>query len=989
MTLLLLALTTVSVAGWWMLKRSSAPAAPQEPPAPSVSTSLGPEDSAEKPLPRPGLDRRVLIAVRDLARLAGSTGDVTATPARDGWDVTCDGVAVGRLSEFPGFIEIREVVRGWARQSLPAMNLTAGTARSTTLGRINARITALRAMQALGELDRAWTGGEHDLRLAPLAARAYALLMVGEDRVGASDSLAGRALAWSMLAAANDSSFSPAECLIANQLGYSSEAYAMAASLPESDPIRAFVRREDLLLARAAAKSPDPTPDLFRLIRAGQRNDDVAWAALSEPLLKREPSLTLPILGSGLMLRGFGDYWVAGVTMLMAIATELEVVENTIRLAPHAKVTLASLIATFESLLDQMPASADGPIIDRAVMRSYYRTCLYSALRSIADHELFARASISDSDDLAAALRTTREGAGEEFARWLRNIADFEAGRPVAERLAADLTSLPHFGEPLLATSFFSLARSTINSGGTATAAGRAFVERLDTRPRSLESYSDAIVTAFWDLGATERVDSLLMQRIRPGTTQRSIVRAAHFGQGGLLLQIAGDSTNALDMRTFALARLEDRNLVDSTAYVAACQGLMAAHPREVTAVRPYAEYLESRGRYAEGARVVLGWLKRPDRSNDPLDDAFGRARAARLLQSAGRLNEALAVITPAVETWQFGAMQRAALILDDLGDHRAADSLAALAWGRYPLTDGARLLVIRLALRRQNDSLAFRAWCQGGAILDVESVRNDLVPDFRARFEKRTEALPDFIRRGLAANRATGISFRALANHLRKAGAPELAFAVQSSLPPDAAYMALDLVSSYQALLEARGRDAALSWVRPRTDSLGPRQSDMTALTAFQKHADDLLWELPWPAIRGESLEFFWVLRSAAHIRSRSAQHESHERELTRHYSEPSESRYHALGRYLMGMETESRILATAPNARALSETYYYIGFRNQAEGRIRDAAAWYARCAGLNQRANGEDHWARLQIREWQALETNLARIPRTAGTSPMAAL
>jgi hypothetical protein len=86
---------------------------------------------------------------------------------------------------------------------------------------------------------------------------------------------------------------------------------------------------------------------------------------------------------------------------------------------------------------------------------------------------------------------------------------------------------------------------------------------------------------------------------------------------------------------------------------------------------------------------------------------------------------------------------------------------------------------------------------------------------------------------------------------------------------------------------------------------------------------------------------------------------------------------RYHALGRFLMGLSTEKEISTYAKDAKSRCEIAYYIGLKAQGEYRYADACDWYRVCVETGLVNNGEYRWAFNTLAAWHAQGKSLARL------------
>jgi len=251
-----------------------------------------------------------------------------------------------------------------------------------------------------------------------------------------------------------------------------------------------------------------------------------------------------------------------------------------------------------------------------------------------------------------------------------------------------------------------------------------------------------------------------------------------------------------------------------------------------------------------------------------------------------------------------------------------------------------------------------------------------------------QSDAEGDLVEALLAAGAAPPVAMMALAAELDEAGEHRLAFEVQSRIPGEGQTAVSYLGWSHHYLRRWKGEDAALAWLRPRLAKLSPRDGALLAMVGYQSRDFDLLWEVDDVGPDRSNIEFHWLLRAAAAVRTGPSRDPQRAR-LERHYARQSAERYALLGRFLLGRESAAAALAGIVDPRSRCETYYYLGLAAQAQGAIREASRWYARCIETGQSYNGEYHWAYLQLHEWVAKEASLARLEAAARRAPFAAL
>ncbi|MFI5371510.1 MAG: hypothetical protein ACHQ52_08130 [Candidatus Eisenbacteria bacterium] len=642
------------------------------------------------------------------------------------------------------------------------------------------------------------------------------------------------------------------------------------------------------------------------------------------------------------------------------------------------------IVDRLEGLLDDLPESEDGPILDRRVIRSYYRATFYSGLRTIADHLLFALSSVPAAEAFAQDLGDSCHGAGEEFRRWLVDMADLKAGRDVSKRLAQDLSSMPHFGCEMLDLGYDAVSRSSRDgTGNQGLVAARTLVDRLDGRPSGVRSYGWAYRFALFDPLLADTVDDAMAHIAHPADVTWWSWWCGMTADTTTLLRLAGDRDRTIEERSRALEALDALPMADSIAVAGLHRALMTEAPWDYEAVDRYAAFLAAHGQGDAARAALTSWLDRSDRSNRAFDEIRARDRLADLYRRDGMTAMALDVIQPAALSWKFSALATAARIEDDLGHADAALRIAEAAWKRYPDSDDAKALVVRLLWRHGRDDDAAAALRVRGDLLDVSLWRDDLVPVLRERFADH----PDDIARALApafrAGDELGEGLQVLATELDRAGDARLAFAVESRVRVHTDNAWIVMVGSYRYLRESAGAEAARRWMDAQTQGMTDDSLGRLLTTAFGEGEDALLWDVRWPGTIGDDSEFLWLLRAAA-SRRHPVLDPARRHDLRAHFATAAGGHYHMLGRFMLGLESESATHAEAATTRAASETDYYLGFAAEQEGRITDAARWYSRCAALNMRRNGEDYWARRVLAQWATSGRTVERIEVEARSS-----
>ncbi len=948
-------------------------------------------------------DTRFLDAVGLVAQAVTGAPASRASCAFEGggWIVRHGGREVGRLSEFPRFPELRGTLVGWARslgapESLAAADRDVSPGTAAARGRAHAGVArslaALHALRAADLADRAWAAGHRDAATARLGASALAWMAAESfDRAGAGEAIAARALAWNAVASAADPAALAREtALLADVMGYPADAIAAAVGLPESDPIRLYVRRDDEALdaiasrgGGAGARGANREPRWLALRRSVQREDAEAWEVAASRGLDADSVLALPLLGSRLALGKFETELASAGGLLRAVGADLRLHE--LMAAPIAATEdrpAGEAMELFETLLEAMPEDADGAFLDRAALRGWYRAAFYSSWMAVGE---YLRTRLSDTPATQAFARSLGDGsrapaAAAEFQRWFAHLAELKRDGELRGALKQDLIGMSHFGATPRLLTWEAILDFTHPADPFVRQCARYLERRLDTRPECLEAWGGIVRADLFDVARGEALLGAAAEAAHPRELFRRAWWAAYRGDRRALEALLADPGFRPEERTEVVATLRDMTPEDSLRLDDVSERLVGERPDDWAIVGPYVRALAARHRNDRVRALAGAWLARPDRSARTFDDVDARNRYARACLEEGRIEEGHAAIRSVVASWQETAMALGAELLDRRGESARAETLAMMAWQRYPDSEAAQALVVDLFWRHGLFDDAARMLAGAPRPLSPEGWRDVLGPRF-ARFQREQpkragQAVDAIVKLGLADWRRLGGLVLALGAAGREAEAATLAarLAPAERLDPQAT------IVTYGFVKRALGAAGAADWLRRNLPARDDATLALLHLHAYGMDAGEAQWEIPLPKGSPETVESLWLLRVATWVRDSVGAPEQR-RLLRERFAAPGPGRYRRFARLLLGLEPADSILALPLDNRGEGEAYYYIALRRQAEGDLRAAAEWYARCLDVNVWSNGEHHWAMRQLSEWVARGRSLERLETEA--------
>ena len=957
--------------------------------------------SAVRAIRRVRPDRRVLLAVADIHRLLTGTptSRVRLSWGDPNWIVEYGepSVVVGTLRELASLEESRRFLTAWADaiSRREAKSLSKGELEPIEARTVAAldSLSAPAAMFAIQRLDDEWATSR-DARLLSLAASAFGTLAVmSDDQVDMSDALLGRALAVSVAARALGAPQRRAEVLIAQQLGYLAEARDSARALDATDAVRMFVLGQDkALIATAEENDADALARYFAIYRSGQNGQDAWYSAIQRFGMARRSSTAT--LKTAFVSRDFGLERSMPYNAPGAVTSELRALEAAKNLGARMSHRLrsfygdavgagftgargnlakASALVDLENQLGKTSSHFSGALIDSSVVDSYFRACYYSALARSATFFLERLSSVESSrrlaEDMAGELPS---GPAPEYAAWLRHLADAKAGKRTKPDLLRDATSARWLGYRQLEMTIDEIERDgRFDQYTERLSASQSFAARLDGRPDHVHARAGLSTETIWDMVGGERFYT--RAAAMKGDADESLLTwvARLVRDTTTLMRMAADTSASLSLRSQALGQLVQDSLAPNAFIRRQFEAVIAAQPEHWRRRSVYVDFLRGVGDFKAAESVAREWVEKyPGTATNSFDPNTARVTLARTLEDQKRYAEAWEVIQPTISSYQGNAMSRGVSVLLRTGRLVEASQLADEIVDRYP--DGPLAYTTRaLALwtqKRHVDAAKqlydAREWING------YEWRSDVARAFLQALGDQPESETTAAFQALIAANVPHWMLGELANGLVRQKRPDLGFAFHSKLQPETGAGGFSFpIDATKAMRSWRGNAAATEWLRQYvpTGVEGP-----PAMAFYQYDLFDELWTLRMPG-QHEST-FTWLMRAAAATASPAIMRK-HRDELLAVYQLRSSDPYFVMGRYLMGLTSKDQLLAIANAPDRRCEIAYYLGLRAKAEGRLYDAADWFAASIATGQRNEGEYIWSLQEINRFATAGKSLA--------------
>jgi hypothetical protein len=921
-------------------------------------------------------DRRALLAVNELQRLLTGNSGASAEARFDGghWRIFQGASEIGTLPEYPDFADLTALL---ARRA-SALHASAAVGAASPHAELERALDKFEPLAALLAADREWKAGAPDTSLHRDVARALVQLVAQtNDIVGAADVVSARALAeLSLCHALGVTGLERDEALLAECMGYGAHATSMARALSPSDAIGLFVGHDDDALARRADE-PDANAEAryLELSRLASNHDDASYMSWARRHYAADSTLTMPVLATMLSVGTFETQVPSAAMVLAAITDDLRLYAAPGPVAAVSKPSeLGLAVRTFEQSMDAMRADADGKWLDRELMRAYYRSAFYSSMWRLAEFNRLALSSVDGTNDLASQLADMPKGPAEEFSRWYAHLAEMKSGHPAPLDLKSDLTSLPSFGSLMRFTTFDACSQTPIGRLNGVRPQARMLLGELDSRPADRLETVALMRYRIWDLVGAE---SLMANAARIGNPMDVDVQAPWACMSGdrAKLHALLESPGISALQASEVIRdLRDFTTDEVPTVCAAYEKSIARFPGSCRLALDYASYALEKGKPPAFSRQVLkAWIAR-NPGNQGLDRVAVNTSIAGTLGREHRYAEALAIAEPNAESQQFGAMNVAADLMDHCGRGAEAETLAAFALHRYPDSPDALMGLVDMFWRHQRYDDAATLLRAPTCRLDDGSWLSDVAPIFADRFSKD----PDGALAAVAALEQAGFrsqgTLGSLAIELHRRAKTDLAFKIEQHVWDNGQDAIKKLVACGVFLSELQGDDAASGFIADHTAGSPDLVPGLLGIFAFAEDRPEMIWACEPKGAVDNSCQ--WLLRAAASLHPGPVT-AKYADALRAHYAAPGTEHYYVLGRYLLGMASESDALALRVTSHAAGEVYFYIGYRAQAEHRYADAARWYERCIATGESRNAEYSWAVAQLSTWGLSEQSLATL------------
>ncbi|MEW6713522.1 MAG: hypothetical protein AB1306_00320 [Nitrospirota bacterium] len=950
-------------------------------------------------------DRKFLLAVAEIHNFFSKEEKIEALAEfRNGiWMITYNGMDVGVLPELPDYPDLMGVLLNWGKflnhkYPLRLSSVSDSLPEGEEINKNLEQFLSHNAISAVKQVDKLWDKGIHHPELLRLATRAMVLINMQKlDYVEIADILPAKTLA--VLAVSKtltDADFLYEESLLAYTIGYSAHASRLAERLPSTSALRHFLTREYKDLEQLAMQKNSSVESKYLwLLHIAEKGDFEAWYQWQE-LNFQEFFFSLPILKLGLVMNKFSLDEVIPQQLLyatiLALAQDTDMpdfrgIQN--KTYYDKSVKEASEISEFmlavmkgdsskltgylKKGLQQLHQKHKGTFLDADAYASYYQSYFFSALYTLGLHYIDSLSSVEATKEFAEMMGNSGEGIYADFQRWYNDLADAKAGNPNKSRLKEDIAGLPSLGVPAIYRTF-NILKSYYDFGEPEMFdLAKKMVKRMDTRVYHRDKFSGITWKALHDLKLTEKLSRSVTETDPMRYHTQQVWFAGFAADEKLLKKLLYSPMLNPESRVVSLWHIEKQRMGDEHYITKEYQRLISEDPNSWEIRNRFQWFLKGLKKYKEARATIMEWIAL-DVTTAGLERVFAYRELAHLYYEEGRYDEGLKAIEPVTDSMQAGVMEIDAMILDKLERTKEAEEVFRKVISRYPDSLRSMALYVKFLWQHGRYAEAAKLIKEWRYPINFSGWQHTIGARFAEVFNERP--LDD----GLSAFSALvseGIShwnLQYIPRPVAEAGNNELAFGMQSKLHGNGLGGLMFVTEAYNYLKNWQGKERGLEWIRERV----PQHFINTSSVIFFSQAEyDLLWDLIQEPDKGEYPEFVWLLRAAAIKIQKKDKNDQRYKSVLKYFQEHNNGHYQVIGRYLLGLETEKKVLALATDAGKRCEVAYYIGLKSQADGFYGNASDWYHIAVETGQQNAGEYRWAFDILYKWYAKEKSLSII------------
>ena len=606
---------------------------------------------------------------------------------------------------------------------------------------------------------------------------------------------------------------------------------------------------------------------------------------------------------------------------------------------------------------------AGGPFFDRATAAARADAVVLSSVEEDLHFRLHVWAAPEAGLELVDALGSPAPGLQDRFVDWARDLANVRARRVAAAVILDGLASDATLGAAFYRRSYDAHSDLVAVDDPTARLALERLVTHLDARPAHRAVVATEAFDRLFDVPRHEAACDALLAATRRGMSAARLYCHHLRGDTAALLAAARDPSSHPATRIHAVRFAARHRELDAAEVGNVWAEIDAATP--ATAPLERATWLEESGHVPEAIALLRGWLQAHG-AEPGLSPIHARAALGRLLRRQGDAATSWALVEPDLRGMAGTSLAEGVRSLLALQRADEAEALARTNLARYPGASSVATLA-EVLWTRGDDDRAADVLKENEAYLS-DDAWGDTVGEVFANVHRA--ATVERVRRAfepVTRRRLRPSGLWDMIAAFRGVGRRDLTVATYGMVRiADAPHTFVDvLFSRMQEYTYRKRAEGAEAAMAWLRGAVDPAMRAPLSIAAWPFHETEVLWTLVAPEGEADHAESVWLLRQCDALRHGAAY--PHRAALDAHYAAPAASDYATMARYLRGEVTLPALLGVAVSEKRRTEVAYYVGLRAQAEGRVADATDWFTFALLAGTLHDGEHTWSRTALRRW----------------------
>ncbi|MGZ3769941.1 MAG: tetratricopeptide repeat protein [Bdellovibrio sp.] len=970
-------------------------------------------------------DERVRQAATKIVNWLTAKSPVTSVDFKyvnEKWEFYFNQKKIGTISELATFGEQYEFLKSLTQSMMKEYPLSFVN-NETKIQDIENGVRSFDSswlIETVNNVDNLWRMHQFSKKHMILLSESLVnLSMQSADVAGVADPLYASALAATVMAdAVTENSVYREKVKLACILEYKTESRKLAEKLSEQDPLKDYILENwNALKIKASTRNGSTESQFYWLLSLANRDKFDEWDNYIRTLKKHDP-LPLSFAGTLLTFSRFELFSPSSALVLNSLLNELSsqsehgkrklIPEKYLFQSLYAIVIACRLLKLSDwadfledryfsfkanvsrifSSIEKIKNNAQGPFSQADWLDAFYSSYAYSSLTILGLGYKNKLSSIGAMTSLATEIsRVSRyenkdNKSLEDYSKWFTAITEATSSQASQNNLFIGFSSDSHLSASLLKYSFKEVANTVQVAAPEIADAGIRLARKMDARPSHRLMLREIAQQSLFDPLLEQKLylstiteDSPLEDRIWELVLSRN--------KNGLL-RVVSDPKVSTWGRMNAANFLRNIDGITDAEIISAFNTIIESDPTDFQVREIFAKFLIEKNYYEDARSVIKKWLDINDPNRAMLSYEQAHSIIANAFLHQGLFDKAWEELSPHISSYKGSVLIFAAMALAGKNKFGEAVDLGKKAVERYPGAGYIRAGLAWIYWRAQHYTEAAELFVGDKFLLGENDWDESIAPFFCWAFEKNKTGDIKAALNLLITKNIPSVYLMHIADNYRHIGNKEAAFEVYASLSKTKGSRPGFFISAFSLLRSIKNEQEALSWLN---NSVSEKFRIYLAMAAFDAGEDGLLWNFIQNP-QGTYSEYIWAVRAASLLKNPNY---NHQQEINKFF-EKKDTYYSRLAKYFAGSISPEELIKRIDNNNSQkTEIAYFIGYKNELDGKLKEAVDWYWISHMVALQEKGESQWSLNKLYAWSMggkkvySQTDLERVPSSDSNSP----